>query len=323
MGKEGGSFWTRGPGILLLSVLILAGSVTSASLALIYDVTHPPPTTGQLDPADVIIEVEEISFEAQDGVALEGWFVRGRSRWPVIIICHQLGASRSDLLNTAVSLSQKGYPLLMFDFRGHGASAGRGSTLGIEERLDVLGAVEYLDSRDDIDASRYGAWGIGLGAYAAALAALEREEIVVLALDSPYPDVRSQLDRLVGERLPKIVQPLVPIVRLFYNPYMAFRMDRYRLSDSIAALANRNLLLIAATEDPAMLAEQQMLHDALPESAEGNANLIQMKATVVTGLYGKDRQEYDEAIVEFFSKHLGRERKGRSSEVEIIEMGER
>jgi pimeloyl-ACP methyl ester carboxylesterase len=322
MARGGGSFWTRGPGILLLSVLILAGGVTSVSLALIYDVTHPPRATGQLDPADLILKVDEISFEAEDGVALEGWFVKGRTRWPVIIICHDLGSSRSDLLNTAVSLSQRGYPLLLFDFRGHGTSGGEGATLGIDERLDIFGAIEYLESRDDIAPGRYGAWGIGLGAYAAALAAVEREEIVALALDSPYPEVRSELDRLVRGRLTEVLEPLVPVVGLFYDPYLAFRMNRFKLSASIAGLAGRDLLFIGATETPARFREQEALYGAVPESPEGEANIVQMKATGVTGLYGEDRKEYDEAIVGFFSRYLGREGMGRSSEAELIEIGD-
>ncbi len=287
------SFLTSGPGILLLILLI-------------HDVTHPSRPTTDLDPADLSVRVEEVEFEAADGITLSGWFVRGRPGWPAIVLCHDLGSSRRDLLATAVPLSRKGYPLLMFDFRGHGTSGGEGSTLGIRERLDIIGAIDHLKARGDIDTGRFGIWGIGQGAYAAALAALEREEIGVLALDSIYPDVATQLDRMIGDRLPAVLQRVVPVVRLFYNPYLSFSMDRFVIDESIGALADRNLLFIASVRTPERFREQQELYGAVPDDPAGESSFIEVEASGVTGLYGEDRKAYDDTIVTFFSRNLRR-----------------
>jgi len=300
------SFLTSGPGILLLILLILIAAVSGASILLIHDVTHPARQQTGFDPADLSVRVEEVEFEAADGVPLSGWFVRGRPGWPAIILCHDLGSSRLDLLATAVPLSRKGYALLMFDFRGHGMSGGGGSTLGISERLDIIGAIDHLKERDDINAERFGVWGIGQGAYAAALAALEREEVEVLALDSIYPDVATQLDRLIGDRLPSALHRVVPLVRLFYNPYLSFSMKRFAIGELIAALADRNLLFIAVARTPERFREQQALHGAVPDDPAGEIGFIEMEASGVTGLYGDERKAYDEMIVSFFSRSLRR-----------------
>src|SRR6266581_7603337 len=154
MAKNGGTFLSSGPVrfLFLLVGLILLGA--GGAFFLLYGVTHPSRDQMQFDPADLLLRTEDVAFHASDGVLLSGWLVKGAPRAPVILLCHDLGGSRSTLLGSAVSLNRVGYPLLVFDFRGHGASAGSGSDLGVSEKRDIEGAVEYLKSRPDIDASR-------------------------------------------------------------------------------------------------------------------------------------------------------------------------
>src|SRR6266496_5859588 len=78
-------------------------------------------------------------FQAEDGI--RDLYVTGVQTCALPI---------STLLGSAVSLNRAGYPLLVFDFRGHGASAGSGSDLGVSEKRDIEGAVEYLKGRGDI-----------------------------------------------------------------------------------------------------------------------------------------------------------------------------
>src|SRR5207249_2149270 len=119
----------------------------------------------------LMLRTEDVTFRATDGVLLSGWLVKGSPRAPVILLCHDLGGSRSALLSSAVSLNRAGYALLMFDFRGHGLSAGSAGYLGIDEKKDILGAIGALKARTDVDGDRIGLWGIGMGAYAGTLAA--------------------------------------------------------------------------------------------------------------------------------------------------------
>ena len=64
------------------------------------------------------------------------------------------------------------------------------SSFGILEARDVIGAIDYLVTRKDIDVRRMGILGVGMGAYSAVLAAHERKNIRALALDSIYPDIK-------------------------------------------------------------------------------------------------------------------------------------
>jgi len=321
MSKSGGSFWARGPGLLLLLLLVLSGGATAGSIALVYTVAHPPRDRQVLDPADVLLQTDDATFGASDGTPLSGWFVKGRPGWPVILLCHDLGEARSSLLNSAVALNRAGYPLLVFDFRGHGLSGGKGSTLGILERLDVLAGIDYLKTRHDVDAGRFGVWGIGMGAYAASLAAVESKEIVALALDSLYPDVATEVDRRVKAAMPPALHPLLPLVRLFYGPYFSFKLKTFSVARLMSDLAGRNLLFIASAEPSDRHDEVKGLYASLPQASAGDANFLELRASVVSGLYAEDKQKYDEAILKFFSTYLPLAARpaGTSKKIQVLE----
>jgi len=313
MAKNGASFLSSGPVRFLLLLLCAVVACAGGAGALLYAVTHPPRDQTRIDPADLLLRAEDVTFRSSDGVLLSGWLVKGAPRAPVIILCHDLGGSRSTLLGSAVSLNRAGYPLLVFDFRGHGESSGSGWDLGAGEKRDIEGAVAFLKSRDDVDASRLGLWGIGMGAYAGALAALDEPAIVALALDSLYPDVSTQLDRLVRVKVPPALHFLMPVLRAGYGSYLALRSNTPPLSSSLAGLAGRDILLIAATEPAERYQEEKAIYAALPEGAKGGKNLLELKASVVTGLYAEDKKTYDSAIVRFFAAALPKSLAGSKS----------
>src|SRR3989442_10007386 len=129
MAKNGASFLSSGPFRFLVFVLCAVLLCAAGAAFLLYSVTHPARDRERIDPADLLLRAEDVTFRASDGVLLSGWLVKGAPRAPVIILCHDLGGSRSTLLGSAVSLNRAGYPLLVFDFRGHGGSGGGGGGL--------------------------------------------------------------------------------------------------------------------------------------------------------------------------------------------------
>jgi pimeloyl-ACP methyl ester carboxylesterase len=84
------------------------------------------PSRAQTPPVKKEIKKEEISFKTYDGVLIKGVFYPAQmgSNPPVVMLLHKLGGSRTqgDWEGLAGKLQQKGYAVLAFDFRGHGAS---------------------------------------------------------------------------------------------------------------------------------------------------------------------------------------------------------
>jgi alpha-beta hydrolase superfamily lysophospholipase len=311
--------FSRAGVLILLAVILLP---VAAGLLLIHSVAQPPVDREPSDPADFLLRAEEIEFRSADGVRLSGWYVPGKPGRSPIVLCHDLGKSRSSLLSTAVVLNGAGFPVLLFDFRRHGTSGEARSTFGVAERLDLLAAVDFLVERSGGDAVPIGAWGIGMGAYAIALAASEREELAVIALDALSPDVPAEIDRRLRQRLPLPIRPLVPAARLLYNLYFLAPLGRHAVADRLDDLATKSVLLIAGADSPERRAEERALYEALPESPQGSRNLLELESSGVGELYAANRQDYDARIAAFFSTYLSSDGDGDErpdGEIEVLE----
>jgi uncharacterized protein len=69
---------------------------------------------------------EDVWFPAANGERLHGWFVRARQQpaQATILHCHGNGGNLTNVGWVAEQLSQRGYDVLVFDYRGYGRSAG-------------------------------------------------------------------------------------------------------------------------------------------------------------------------------------------------------
>lgn len=264
-------------------------------------VINPPRTAEGPTPATLLIDYDEVRFRSVDGVPLAGWFIAGERGAPTLILCHDLGEDRSWLLNIAVPLQNAGYNIFLFDFRGHGHSEGR-CALGAREKRDILGALDYLAGRKDLEGSRVGLFGVRMGAQAAVLAALDRPQIRAIVLDSPSPDVRSYLAERISEN---------ETIQKYLSPIPLFIFDlRFGTTarDSSAAAAVRQLhdrdLLFIASEDGPYADEVKALYASVPEGRETDKNLLLLPGSGTGSLYAEAKQVYDETLLNFFEEYL-------------------
>jgi uncharacterized protein len=166
---------------------------------------------------DVTGDWERITLESRaDGaanrVALVASFVPATSSanaqdCPAVILVHGRNACRgwefrSSSAPLVAHLTANGFNVLLLDLRGHGESAASRLTFGLRERLDVLGAVDWLQSRGFENIAVIGS---SVGAVAALLASVESPLIRALVLDSAFADfapvLRTQFRQISG--LPK------------------------------------------------------------------------------------------------------------------------
>lgn len=137
---------------------------------------------------------EEVSFPSRDGVRLRGWFLPGEPGRPGIVLSHGLFRSRQEMLERAVAFNQARFPVLLFDFRSHGASEKRAISLGFHERLDVIAASEAL--REKTASHRVVLLGVSMGAVASIQAAAELHPAPeALIADSPFQSLKETVSR--------------------------------------------------------------------------------------------------------------------------------
>lgn len=133
-------------------------------------------------PDEVGLAYEDVFFPSQDGVPLEGWFIPAKSN--KIIICNHFmpgnrygyaghsegfqnfGGFEVNFLPQYKALHDAGYNILAYDLRNHGLSGqgnGGNVTIGLREYRDVIGSLQYVNSRADTKDMVKGLLSICLG----------------------------------------------------------------------------------------------------------------------------------------------------------------
>jgi uncharacterized protein len=148
--------------------------------------TFPPWRT----PADAGLDYRDVVLTTADGLHLTAWYVPATAEGaPTVLLAHGLQDSKWTLLRLIPWLHRAGYNVLAFDFRGHGGSDRRPTTLGRLEVLDVQAALDWLQSEGA------GEWvaglGMSLGAAALVNTAARDGRLKALVLDSMFAEWRN------------------------------------------------------------------------------------------------------------------------------------
>ena len=151
----------------------------------------PPRFPYWRDPADAFIYYRDVTLTTADGVSLAAWYVPAvgqgpPSAQPTVLLAHGLLDRKGTMLNLLPWLHRAGYNVMMFDFRGHGASDKRPTTIGRKEALDVQAALDWLEA-EGVGGS-VGGLGMSLGAAALVNAAAQDARLDALVLDSLFAD---------------------------------------------------------------------------------------------------------------------------------------
>jgi pimeloyl-ACP methyl ester carboxylesterase len=140
--------------------------------------------------------MSEVQFrDSQDKLTLDGWLFRAQSPDHYIILSHGYGGNRmvfgDDTLNFIRQAIEKDYNVLTFDFRASGTSEGEYSTIGYNEKYDLLGAIDFAKNNG---AKHIALLGFSMGGATSILAAAENPGIIDAVIsDSSFHNLRSYL----------------------------------------------------------------------------------------------------------------------------------
>ena len=204
----------------------------------------PSPDVGS--PADAgLPQAEAVTFTAEDGVTLGGWFAPTANPRATVIVFNGNAGNRSYRADIAQRLNAAGFSVLLFDYRGYGDSGGVPTEEGLAR--DARAARRYALSRADVDANRVVYFGESLGSGVAVRLAAEQPPRALI-LRSPFTS-------------------FVDVGRIHYGylPVGWLLRDRYASIDRIAQVKTP-VLMIAGSNDtivPASLSRR--LFDAALE----------------------------------------------------------
>ncbi|PZS00663.1 MAG: hypothetical protein DLM69_06190 [Candidatus Chloroheliales bacterium] len=139
--------------------------------------------------------------------------------------------------------------MLLFDFRGHGKSGGKHSSIGYKERRDLYAAVRYVKSRPEVDPERIGVIGVSMGAATAILTAAECAAIKAVVADSSFATLRDVVYQGFRNTF-KLPGPVVagPLM-MFSEMFSGFRASQVRPIDVVNLIAPRPIMFIHSQAD--------------------------------------------------------------------------
>ena len=155
------------------------------------------------------------------------------------------------MLERGCALHRLGYPVLIFDFRSHGTSEQSSITLGIRERMDVLGACVYM--QHEKGHQELVLYGVSMGAVASLLAAVDKTDSVkAIVADSPYDELRNSVGKHVWLYLKLPVFPFADIFLWNLERKGNFDSTRFKPFEVIGKLTETPILFIFGADDRRM-----------------------------------------------------------------------
>jgi fermentation-respiration switch protein FrsA (DUF1100 family) len=283
-------------GTAALLLAVLAGLAWGGSSKLMARRT-PDPTTS---PTDYGLTHEDVSFQSRDGLTLGGWFIPAKPARGTVIFCHGYAGSMDPDVAYVPWFNEAGFNALMFDFRAHSRSEGDRVSLGYFERLDLLGAIDYLHSRG---ITEVGVMGFSMGGAVGLATAAQTEAIRAVISDGGFARLESAV---VGWGLargwPRWLA--LPIAKLIITA-TGWRLG-VRLSDAdpirwVARIAPRAVFFIHGDQDPFVpVADVEALY-----AKSGEPKALWRVAEARHRRVDRVRPaEYQERVIDFFGQHL-------------------
>jgi len=202
------------------AVLVLSGLWLLQRRLIYFPVSEVAPLSTSLPGA------RTVEINTDDGLTLTGWFVAPPAATAAVLVLNGNAGNRADRAPLARALVERGYEVLIFDYRGYGGNEGSPSEEGLA--LDARAAITALAESATVD--RIVLFGESLGAAVAVRLAVE-SPATALVLRSPFPSLAA-----------------VAAVHYPYLPTPLLLRDRYDTVQSIG-LIKIPILVVAGSAD--------------------------------------------------------------------------
>lgn len=268
--------------------------------ALIF--AYPPRQIAQNTPGDFeISDWRNVQFATRDELTLQGWYIPPDEGSSSILFVHGHGGNRAQLLAVAAWLRSEGYGALLFDLRNHGTSEGDVTSMGLLETEDVLAAFHFLQSQAEVDPERIGIYGVSMGAAAAIRAFSQLPQVQALIVESTYADITGVIAEGITTRTGLPGFPFAPVITWMTGNLAEASLFNLHLTDAVAQIAPRPLLILHGTADPLIpVTQAQVLYEAAGDPKE--IHIVQ--DGVHGGLRAVNPESYDQHVLNFIRRYL-------------------
>ena len=184
-------------GLLLLAVIYFGVSWFIVGQALVAEVTEI-----EQRPEDLGLTYEEVEFTPRGwpDITLSGWWLPADDPKATIVRVHGIDTNKGDRLGLTQAMVEGGYSVLAFDLRGHGESDKAPMGAGLDERADVLGAIDYLFAERGAVNGEVFLHGLSYGGAIALLAGVEDSRVNGVFSDTAFANLADLITQEVSGR---------------------------------------------------------------------------------------------------------------------------
>jgi pimeloyl-ACP methyl ester carboxylesterase len=292
--------WYSRLAIVILALGIFAilavGSISGYS---VYRMVSPARSRSEIDLQNFPGHPQALKFNVSGEGPRDGWFFPGLKSAPTIVLCPAYQSSRGEVLTMASAMQDQQYNVLVFDFSGHGSANGR-STLGLKEVSELRAAIDAVANRGDVDASRFGLWGVSLGAYVALAEASADPRVRAVAAESPY----NRPEDMVENQIRHAGLGSIPLVISASKAIFGWMNSAFRnvppLNVRLNKLSGVAQLYLESPEEPALADTTTALFRISPTPHE----LVVLQHGNYAGMPDDEKRKYETRVVSFFLVNL-------------------
>jgi uncharacterized protein len=290
-------------------ILLLITFIVSMGLSFYvgWSLTHPSQKVSSFDFTKLSIpQYKDAAFtDNRNTVELKGRYFKATNSDKTIILAHGFTSNSFQFdektIDMIKSFIEKGYSMLIFDFRASGSSGGKTSTVGYYEQNDLLGAINFVKKEGS---KHIVLLGVSMGASTSIITASRSKDVDAVIADTPFSNLQSYLiDGLPKwSPLPAILnQPTLLAARLFSGVDVS-KVDPLK---SLKDLSPRPLLLIHSVNDPTIpITNSRDLYASYSKLVGDKTELWETDVNKHVGSYSAHPNEYMTKVFEFLDKTI-------------------
>lgn len=130
---------------------------------------------------------ENVYFKTIDGKKLNAWYVPPKKDYPIIMFSHGNGGNISYFFDMLIPVTNMGYGVFIYDYRGYGKSEGFPFEKGLYK--DARAALNFLNNEKNIKSENIILWGLSIGGGVTSQIAIENDFKAVI-LQSTFTNTK-------------------------------------------------------------------------------------------------------------------------------------
>jgi uncharacterized protein len=245
----------------------------------------------------------DVVFQGADQITLKGWFIKskGNQANKTLFLIPGWTRTRSRYLSQIKFFVDAGFHVFTYDQRSHGASGTGRISYGPKEGADLLAAIDYAKSLENVNVEKLGAIGFSLGASAAIYAGVT-QVFKALVLEGVFADSYDVGEEILIRRFGRNMARIIGY-GFFWVGTMIWTLGQYRHArpvEFIAKVSPTPVMIIRGTDDErAPSHSAQLILEAVKQPSE-----IWIHKSGHTQAYTRYPKEYRQRVLDFLNTYL-------------------